>query len=338
MLNRRFLISFFLTLTLVLSITAPAQAQALPFADVDSEDWYAADIVRIYQAGLMVGRSSDTFDPEATLSLAEAVSITLRTLNISAAPASPTDDWYKGAVQSAEDANLLPTDRFGGDYTRPATRAETAYLLAQALDEDDTIMRHDVTDIPDVSTASPYHDAILTLYRYGLAVGTDPSGQYHPDSLVTRAEMAVLVNRLTTPALRIQTAPAEEGAMTQQAAFLQLVNEARSGAGLPALANDGMLEQAAVRRAQEIAQTFSHTRPDGRSVFSIFEEFSLSPVYAAENILYGANDAETAFQLWMNSSGHRANILSPEATSTGLGIYQAPDGTLYWCQLFAHLI
>lgn len=96
--------------------------------------------------------------------------------------------------------------------------------------------------------------------------------------------MAVLVNRLTTPALRIQTAPAEEGAMTQQAAFLQLVNEARSGAGLPALANDGTLEQAAVRRAQEIAQTFSHTRPDGRSVFSIFEEFSLSPVYATENI------------------------------------------------------
>ena len=334
MLNRRLLVSLFLTLSL--SISASAQAQMPPFSDVKADSWYAADITQVYQTGLMVGRSSDTFDPEALLSLAEAVSITLRALNINAAPTGPADTWYSGAIQSAEEANLLPTERFNGDYTRPATRAETAYLLAQALDDAEAVILNDVTAIPDVSTASPYHDAILTLYRSGLAVGVDSSGRYHPDSLLTRAEMAVLINRLNTPALPIQTAPAVKDAAAQTA-FLQLVNEARSQAGLPTLAANSALEQAAARRAQEIAQSFSHTRPDGRSVFTIFEEFSLSPAYAAENILYGANDAEAALKLWMNSSGHRANILSAEATSTGLGIYQAPDGTLFWCQLFAHL-
>lgn len=336
MLNRRFWISFSLTLSLALALSAPAQAQTLPFTDVEADSWYSEDIVRVYQSGLMVGRASDRFEPEDSLSIAEAISITLRALNISAAPTHPADAWYSGALQSAQAADLLPNDGFGGDYLRPATRAETAYLLAQALEDNDAVVLNDVTAVIDVSTDSPYYDAILTLYRSGLAVGTDASGQFHPDSLLTRAEMAVLVNRLTTPALRIPNTPSEEAA-TLQAAFLQLVNETRSQAGLPALKTNSALEQAAARRAQEIAQTFSHTRPDGRSAFTIFEEFSLSPVYAAENILSGAQDAETALTLWLNSSGHRANILSAQTTATGLGIYQAPDGTLYWCQLFAHL-
>ena len=81
----------------------------------------------------------------------------------------------------------MPNDGFGGDYLRPATRAETAYLLAQALEDNDAVVLNDVTAVIDVSTDSPYYDAILTLYRSGLAVGTDASGQFHPDSLLTRA-------------------------------------------------------------------------------------------------------------------------------------------------------
>ena len=106
-------------------------------------------------------------------------------------------------------------------------------------------------------------------------------------------------------------APEESGGVQEAAeAVASLVNAARQDAGLSELELDADLCAAALARAPEIAQSFSHTRPDGSSCFTILEEFGVSYRAAGENIAMGQRTPEEVMDGWMNSSGHRANILN----------------------------
>ncbi len=112
-----------------------------------------------------------------------------------------------------------------------------------------------------------------------------------------------------------------------------LVNNARKDAGLSELENDPKLNKIADMRAKELAEKFSHTRPDGTDCFAALEENGISNVYGAENIAGGYASAEDVVDGWMQSSGHKANILGKNYTRIGVGMYES-DGTYYWVQLF----
>lgn len=130
-------------------------------------------------------------------------------------------------------------------------------------------------------------------------------------------------------------APEESGGVQEAAeAVTSLVNAARQDAGLSELELDADLCAAAQARAQEIAQSFSHTRPDGSSCFTILEEFGISYRAAGENIAMGQRTPEEVMDGWMNSSGHRANILNGTFTSIGVGYYVDGAGAAHWVQIF----
>ena len=130
-------------------------------------------------------------------------------------------------------------------------------------------------------------------------------------------------------------APEESGGVQEAAeAVASLVNAARQDAGLSELELDADLYAAAQARAQEIAQSFSHTRPDGSSCFTILEEFGISYRAAGENIAMGQRTPEEVMDGWMNSSGHRANILNGTFTSIGVGYYVDGAGAAHWVQIF----
>lgn len=130
-------------------------------------------------------------------------------------------------------------------------------------------------------------------------------------------------------------APEESGGVQEAAeAVASLVNAARRDAGLSELELDADLCAAAQARAQEIAQSFSHTRPDGSSCFTILEEFGISYRAAGENIAMGQRTPEEVIDGWMNSSGHRANILNGTFTSIGVGYYVDGAGAAHWVQIF----
>jgi uncharacterized protein YkwD len=116
---------------------------------------------------------------------------------------------------------------------------------------------------------------------------------------------------------------------------LKLVNQERAKAGLPALTTNKTLQSAANKRAQEIVQSFSHTRPNGSSPFTVLKEYGISYQSAGENIAYGQKNPEAVMNAWMNSSGHRANILKNGFGKVGIGVYKA-NGVLYWTQLFTN--
>lgn len=116
---------------------------------------------------------------------------------------------------------------------------------------------------------------------------------------------------------------------------IELVNKERQTGGKPALKADDELNKIAALRAKEIAEEFSHTRPNGTQCFTAYDEAGYMYTAAAENIAYTYNDsADGVMEMWMNSSGHKSNILNDDMTKIGVGIYES-GGRYYWVQVFA---
>lgn len=116
----------------------------------------------------------------------------------------------------------------------------------------------------------------------------------------------------------------------------ELVNEHRAAAGLAPVTYSAKLSEAAQVRALEIEKSFSHTRPDGRYFSSVFAEHGISYRYSGENIAWGQKSPEEVVTAWMNSAGHRANILNAKFTQLGVGYRQNARGVNYFTQLFIY--
>lgn len=117
---------------------------------------------------------------------------------------------------------------------------------------------------------------------------------------------------------------------------VKLVNQERAKEGLPALTVDANIEKAALVRAMETEKSFSHTRPDGRTFSTALTEAGVTFRGAGENIAYGQKTPEQVMEGWMNSPGHRANIMNKNFTKIGVGYYQNSNGVKYWTQLFTY--
>ena len=115
----------------------------------------------------------------------------------------------------------------------------------------------------------------------------------------------------------------------------RLVNIEREKEGLLPLSLGSKLTELAMFRAAECQFYYSHTRPNGLGCFSINDNkyYDVGFVFA-ENIAMGQLNAAAVVKAWMESPGHRANILNAGATTIGIGAYVS-KGTISWCQLFA---
>lgn len=115
---------------------------------------------------------------------------------------------------------------------------------------------------------------------------------------------------------------------------VKLVNIERARAGLAPLSVDLKVQAAAQVRALEIEKSFSHTRPNGASFSTALREQNVTYRSAGENIAWGQRSPEDVVNAWMNSDGHRANILNANFTKIGVGYHQNTRGVNYWSQLF----
>jgi len=120
------------------------------------------------------------------------------------------------------------------------------------------------------------------------------------------------------------------------AEVLNLTNIERRKAGLQELKAAEELTNAAFARAEELVTLFSHKRPDGSSCFTVYAEYGVSYRAAAENIAAGQRTPKDAMNSWMNSAGHKANILNEKYSRLGVGVAAGEDGTLYWCMNFTN--
>ena len=114
---------------------------------------------------------------------------------------------------------------------------------------------------------------------------------------------------------------------------IRLVNEQRAQNGLKPLTANWELSRVARYKSQDMVDNryFSHTSPTYGSPFQMIRNFGISCRTAGENIAYGQRTPQAVVNAWMNSSGHRANILNASYTQIGVG-YVANGH--YWTQMF----
>ena len=115
-----------------------------------------------------------------------------------------------------------------------------------------------------------------------------------------------------------------------------LTNSKRKAAGLGSLTLDSQLSKLARMKAEDMAKKgyFSHTSPTYGSAFDMMKKYGVSYRTAGENIAKGQKTPEAVMNGWMNSSGHRANILSSTYTHIGVGYAKDSKGNTYWVQIF----
>mgnify|MGYP000308078059 CR=1 FL=1 len=130
--------------------------------------------------------------------------------------------------------------------------------------------------------------------------------------------------------------PEADKELTFAEQVVELVNQERTKAGLSAVTLDQNIASAALVRAKEIETSFSHTRPNGSKFSTALTEQGVTFKGAGENIAWGQKSPEAVIQAWMNSEGHRANILNKNFTKIGVGYYQNAAGRNFWTQLFTY--
>lgn len=115
------------------------------------------------------------------------------------------------------------------------------------------------------------------------------------------------------------------------AQVVNLVNQERAKAGLKSLKSDTKLTSVAVAKAKDMYNNhyFDHNSPTYGSPFDMMKQFGVSYSYAGENIAQGQQNPQAVMNAWMNSSGHRANILNANYTSIGVAYYNGE-----WVQEF----
>lgn len=132
------------------------------------------------------------------------------------------------------------------------------------------------------------------------------------------------------------TIPNGSSATTLEDQVITLVNKQRAMNGLQPLTKNWTLAKMARCKSQDMVthNYFSHTSPTYGSPFTMMQNFGINFTAAGENIAEGQPTPQAVMNAWMNSPGHRANILSPAYNQIGVGMAKTSNGVIYWTQDF----
>lgn len=137
------------------------------------------------------------------------------------------------------------------------------------------------------------------------------------------------------PGLKI-TIPTTNSIASLENQVITIVNKERAARGLMQLKTTGTLSYVARLKSQDFINKnyFAHQSPTYGSPFTMMQYFGIHFSAAGENIAYGQPSPQSVMTAWMNSPGHRSNILNPTYTYIGVGAAKSSNGVLYWTQEF----
>lgn len=246
-----------------------------------------------------------------------------------------------GGTFGKEDSNVsnkpvIPTQEAGTEITSAfvpeVTTKETETTSEPTTSTPEATTKVPITSIPEVTTKVPgtTKPEIATKPEITTKVPVTTI----PEVTTKIPETTTRISVTTVP----ETTSKEE--INQNLSYarqvVELVNRERRKAGLNSLTIDTKIESAALIRAKEIQVSFSHTRPNGSSFSTVLTENGINYRGSGENIAWGQRSPEEVMNGWMNSPGHRANILNSRFTKIGVGYYVGSNGRKYWTQLFTY--
>jgi len=185
------------------------------FSDVSENSWYGANqqgtVRSVVEMGLMQGYENGTFQPTGNITLAEAITMAARLHSIYTGGTgeftqASGGQWYKVYVDYCVEKGIIKAADFT-DYNAKATRAQMAYIFANAVPAYELVAVRDIT-VPDVKRTDTYGAEIYRLYNAGVLTGYVftpgyADGAFAPASNITRAEAATIIARIAKPSQRV---------------------------------------------------------------------------------------------------------------------------------------
>lgn len=179
------------------------------FTDVHENQWFTKNVSEAYELGLMMGTSSNTFDPYGDVTLAQAITMACRIHSIykDGYENIPKSDgaWYQSYLDYAYRNGIINWAYYNADVENKATRAQFAQIMANALPDEGFYAMNSVANdsIPDVPMSEAFSSAVYKLYRAGILSGGDVNGTFSPKTYITRAEAAAVVSRIAESSNRV---------------------------------------------------------------------------------------------------------------------------------------
>lgn len=297
-------------------------ANAAQYADYNNmsalEKLVAANALR---EGIMNGKNGK-FDAQGNMTRAEVSTLLARVLSKSWTPVLRSGDDF--AINSLHHPD---GGRAGG------------YYISFYLADQETPEMPDNPEIPD----NPEEKPDVPVIPDEPNTPENPDEPEIPNKPEEKPDVPVIPDEPNTPEIPEEPETPSEpdvdiGNQSYEKQVLTLVNQERAKQGLSALSWSDELANVARAHSKDMATRnfFSHTNPDGKSPFDRIKAAGISYRTAGENIAAGQRTPQEVVNAWMNSEGHRANILNKNYTKLGVG-YVSGGGSYstYWTQCFA---
>lgn len=319
------LLALFLAASMFL---VPLSGQAASFKDVTSLT-YEKEISYLSTKDIITGYPDGTFRPGNIVTRSNAVTMIGRTLGLDGTPRTtkftdvPASDPSSGWIAAAVDKGIIkgyPDGTF--NPYQPVTRSQMAIFLDRAF----TLTKGSINTFSDVNSSTSGYISIMNLTASGITGGY-PDGTFKPYVSLTRGQFSAFLARTLEPSFKV------EPANTSAVKVINLTNAERSKQGLAPLQYDSELGKVAQLKSQDMKDKnyFDHTSPTYGSPFDMMKQFGIRYTAAGENIAMGQRTPEQVVNAWMNSTGHRQNILSTQYTHIGVGYVALGN---YWTQMF----
>ena len=330
-------------LVLALCAASPIKAASPTFYDVPSTHWAYEDIQQAAEKGILQGTGTDKngnrlFEPQSSLTTAQFITIVVRGYYAGQAGSAGDGPWYAPYDQVAQSHGLYQGIQ-KVDLTATIPRYHMAVILQNILEDlgialpSGEELQSAAAKISDwKSIPLEYQKAVSVVYASGIIGGMDETGTFAGESSVSRAQAAAIYTRL-----EIYAEPYIQAAALdyKRQEMLKEINLQRQNAGLSPLSLDERVCDYAQIRAQEITESFSHTRLNGENYWDELGRMGIDYYPGGENIAAGNSTVQATMNQWMNSPGHKANILKEGIGKVGIGYVQVEGGYRhYWVQIF----
>ncbi len=174
------------------------------FTDVTENNWFYTYVCYAVQKGLVSGRSSTVYAPDANLSIAEAIKLAacMNQLYNNGSVTLVNDinaaTWYKTYVDYAAKNSIVTKTYSSSEYNSAISRSEFVAIFYAALPITEYVQKNTVSDnaIPDVKLTAANGSQIYAFYRAGILTGSDGYGTFYPDNNIKRSEVAAVLTRM----------------------------------------------------------------------------------------------------------------------------------------------
>lgn len=313
---------------LLLVVLLPTQALA-------ANENISAEMQMMIDAGVITGYNDGTYKPTENVTRGQFAVFLYRALNLEEGPHVFLDVSRNSAlavgINAAVKAGIV--NGFSNNTFKPntnITRVEMAVMINRALDYVGVTKTKGVLTFTDEKqiTSSSFRSAVMNMVGMKIINGY-PDNSFKPLQVATRQHAAAFISRMLT-AIKEQE---HSTIHVFEQKVVMLINAERVKAGLSTLMNDLELSKIARLKSQDMNEYhyFDHYSPTYGSLTTMLKQFGIMYRSAGENIAKGYITPEQVVEGWMNSAGHRANILRADYTHIGIG-YETEGH--YWTQLF----